>query len=232
MVGTARRRTRLHRAGALPGRTATQPARRTDKGRGRSRGRAGWLRHALQGAHRVRRRRPLSARILRRVARRRAIRGRIHRGSPAVRISTASTRNGTSTTTVVLAAADPANPYGAALPWPTRRTAGDDEADVAHRPGRKAGALVALVDGQLAWFLERGGRSLLSFHRRCGCPPRRRRSAGRPGRHGSGSVRAGREDQRRAGAGAGRGRRPGRRAGRPDRRRIRPHPAWAAAAMI
>jgi ATP-dependent helicase Lhr and Lhr-like helicase len=32
-----------------------------------------------------------------------------------------------------------------------------------HRPGRKAGALVAVVDGELAWFLERGGRSLLSF---------------------------------------------------------------------
>jgi ATP-dependent Lhr-like helicase len=60
---------------------------------------------------------------------------------------------------VVLAAADPANPYGAALPWPTRQT--DD--DVAHRPGRKAGALVALVDGELVWFLERGGRSLLGF---------------------------------------------------------------------
>lgn len=56
---------------------------------------------------------------------------------------------------VVLAAADPANPYGAALPWP----AGDGTA----RPGRKAGALTVLVDGALAWFLERGGRSLLSF---------------------------------------------------------------------
>ncbi|MEO3761563.1 ATP-dependent helicase [Mycobacterium sp. B14F4] len=61
---------------------------------------------------------------------------------------------------VVLAAADPANPYGAALPWPTKRSADED---VTHRPGRKAGALVAIVDGELAWFLERGGRSLLSF---------------------------------------------------------------------
>ncbi|WP_101948581.1 ATP-dependent helicase [Mycobacterium sp. 3519A] len=61
---------------------------------------------------------------------------------------------------VVLAAADPANPYGAALPWPTRTSADDD---VTHRPGRKAGALVAIVDGELAWYLERGGRSLLSF---------------------------------------------------------------------
>ncbi|WAC90561.1 ATP-dependent helicase [Mycobacterium sp. Aquia_213] len=55
---------------------------------------------------------------------------------------------------VVLAAADPANPYGAALPWPATDAA---------RPGRKAGALVVLVDGELAWFLERGGRSLLTF---------------------------------------------------------------------
>ena len=58
---------------------------------------------------------------------------------------------------MVLAASDPANPYGAALPWPVR------DADTAHRPGRKAGALVALVDGELVWFVERGGRSLLSF---------------------------------------------------------------------
>ncbi|MDG5485869.1 ATP-dependent helicase [Mycolicibacterium gadium] len=61
---------------------------------------------------------------------------------------------------VAMAAADPANPYGAALAWPTRATSVDD---VTHRPGRKAGALVALVDGELVWFLERGGRSLLSF---------------------------------------------------------------------
>ncbi len=60
---------------------------------------------------------------------------------------------------VVLAATDPANPYGAALPWPVR----DAEVDNAHRPGRKAGALVVLVGGQLAWFVERGGRSLLGF---------------------------------------------------------------------
>ncbi len=59
---------------------------------------------------------------------------------------------------VVLAAADPANPYGAALPWPTAGGEGP-----AGRPGRKAGALVVLVDGACTWFLERGGRSLLTF---------------------------------------------------------------------
>jgi ATP-dependent Lhr-like helicase len=62
-------------------------------------------------------------------------------------------------TAITLAATDPANPFGAALPWPIR----DTESDTAHRPGRKAGALVVMVDGNLVWFLERGGRSLLSF---------------------------------------------------------------------
>ncbi|MGV0625448.1 ATP-dependent helicase [Mycolicibacter minnesotensis] len=56
---------------------------------------------------------------------------------------------------VALAAADPANPYGAALSWPTHPGTA--------RPGRKAGALVVLVDGELVWFVERGGRSLLNF---------------------------------------------------------------------
>ena len=64
---------------------------------------------------------------------------------------------------VVLAAADPANPYGAALPWPIRREEGGESTGPGARPGRKAGALVVLVDGELAWFLERGGRSLLTF---------------------------------------------------------------------
>jgi ATP-dependent Lhr-like helicase len=64
---------------------------------------------------------------------------------------------------VALAAADPANPYGAALPWPAARAEGTESGGPGARPGRKAGALVVLVDGELAWFLERGGRSLLTF---------------------------------------------------------------------
>src|SRR3954447_12210867 len=56
---------------------------------------------------------------------------------------------------LVLAAADPANPYGAALPWPPH--------EGGHRPGRKAGALVVLVDGELTLYVERGGKSLLSW---------------------------------------------------------------------
>ena len=62
---------------------------------------------------------------------------------------------------LVLAAADPANPYGAALPWPSREAA--DGPDAGHRPGRKAGAVVVLVDGELVLYVERGGRSLLSW---------------------------------------------------------------------
>ncbi len=58
---------------------------------------------------------------------------------------------------VLLAAADPANPFGAALPWP--RASRDDR-----RPlQRAAGAYVVLVGGQATFYLERGGRSLLSL---------------------------------------------------------------------
>jgi ATP-dependent Lhr-like helicase len=61
-------------------------------------------------------------------------------------------------TAQVLAATDPANPYGAALPWPERGAL-----DAGHRPGRKVGAAVVLVDGALVLYVERGGRTLLSY---------------------------------------------------------------------
>jgi len=57
-------------------------------------------------------------------------------------------------TAVTLAATDPANPFGVALPWP---------ATIGHRPGRKAGALVVLVDGVLVLYVERGGKTVLTF---------------------------------------------------------------------
>ncbi len=71
----------------------------------------------------------------------------------------------------MLASTDPANPYGAALPWPERvvddgATAADGSAGATtsgHRAGRKAGALVVLVDGSLVLYVERGGRTLLSY---------------------------------------------------------------------
>jgi ATP-dependent Lhr-like helicase len=82
----------------------------------------------------------------------------------------------TDTGAVVLASTDPANPYGAALSWPDRvvdeltndkpgpRSFGERPRQAAgHRPGRKAGALVVLTGGELALYVERGGRTLLSF---------------------------------------------------------------------
>ena len=95
---------------------------------------------------------------------------------------------------VVLAACDPANPFGAALTWPDRPVepseAGADSGTGSgtaagaasgtatgtvggiskakasgrgHQPGRKAGALVVLVDGELVLYVERGGKSLLTW---------------------------------------------------------------------
>ncbi|WP_409060037.1 ATP-dependent helicase [Streptomyces sp. SYP-A7185] len=61
------------------------------------------------------------------------------------------------TQAIVLAAADPANAYGAALPWP------DPPTDAGHKPGRKAGSLVVLVDGELTLYMERGGKTLLAW---------------------------------------------------------------------
>ncbi len=61
---------------------------------------------------------------------------------------------------IVLAACDPANPFGAALPWPERPAAGEGRG---HQPARKAGALVVLRDGELILYVERGGRTLLCW---------------------------------------------------------------------
>jgi len=60
---------------------------------------------------------------------------------------------------LTLAATDPANPYGAALAWP----APADDATTKHRPGRKAGAMVVMVDGALTLYIERGGKTVLTF---------------------------------------------------------------------
>ncbi|MEV0949136.1 DEAD/DEAH box helicase [Promicromonospora sp. NPDC050249] len=130
----------------------------------------------------------------------------------AERTSAVATGTGASSTSgaVVLAAMDPANPYGAALAWPAgpygpagpagpaaqdgtaagllggAKGAGSDggvgllvspvldgaaasdgspgnKHVTAHRPGRKAGAVVVLTHGDLTLFVERGGRTVLSF---------------------------------------------------------------------
>ncbi len=58
---------------------------------------------------------------------------------------------------LALPAADPAQPYGAALQWPPGTGPGGG------RPSRTAGAYVVLSDGEPAVFLERGARTLLTF---------------------------------------------------------------------
>ncbi len=85
---------------------------------------------------------------------------------------------------LVLAASDPANPFGASIGWPERgltdpaddhaaaddppATAADGAAKASgrrkgHQPSRKAGALVVLVDGELVLYVERGGKSMLCW---------------------------------------------------------------------
>ena len=64
---------------------------------------------------------------------------------------------------LALAATDPANPYGAALDWPDVPAGPDGVPPTGHRPGRKAGAVVVLVHGELTIYMERGGKTLLCF---------------------------------------------------------------------
>jgi len=54
---------------------------------------------------------------------------------------------------VALAAVDPANPYGAALPWP----------EASRKLARVAGAWVVLAGGKPALYVERGGRGLVTI---------------------------------------------------------------------
>jgi ATP-dependent Lhr-like helicase len=113
--------------------------------------------------------------------------GRPDIGSPDIGTPrTGTPRTGTPT---VLAATDPANPFGAALAWPERPVEDGDQAappqepgqapgppdparagarqqagsKARHRAGRKAGALVVIVAGELAVYVERGGRTILSY---------------------------------------------------------------------
>jgi ATP-dependent Lhr-like helicase len=59
---------------------------------------------------------------------------------------------------LVLAATDPANPYGASLPWPRR------DGDAAHRrPSRVPGAYVVTLDAEPVLYVERGGKGLVGL---------------------------------------------------------------------
>lgn len=66
-------------------------------------------------------------------------------------------------TVTLLAATDPANPYGAALAWPELPKLAEGSAPLRHRPARKAGACIVLVDGAPVLYLERGAKTLLIF---------------------------------------------------------------------
>jgi ATP-dependent Lhr-like helicase len=57
----------------------------------------------------------------------------------------------------VLAATDPANPYGATLSWPRRGS------DQGRRPARTPGAYVVTLDAEPVLYVERGGRGLLAL---------------------------------------------------------------------
>jgi ATP-dependent helicase Lhr and Lhr-like helicase len=73
-------------------------------------------------------------------------------GGAVERIRELRPKEGEEPEALVLAAADPAQPYGAALPWPKR---------AGSRAARVAGAFVVLLGGEAMLFVERGGRSLV-----------------------------------------------------------------------
>ena len=73
-------------------------------------------------------------------------------GPPAL----ATRRRGAGRRALVIAAADPAQPYGAALAWPRREGA-------ERGPARVAGAYVVIVGDEPLLYVERGGRGLLTL---------------------------------------------------------------------
>ena len=143
-----------HRSRARPGAAVARALRRPDPRGHPGRRRRGRLRRHLPGAQGPGGSGSGAAGVLR---------GRSGRGSVRrcrVR-STACAPPATSTTVwataklppLVLAATDPAQPYGAALAWP----------DSAGRPARSAGAFVVSIAGRPMAVLERGAKSLSTF---------------------------------------------------------------------
>ena len=186
LVPGAARRPGPHPAAARAGPDPAGPARDPDPRRGRHRAGTGRLRRDLPGAAGHGGRGPVPPRLLHRGPGRGAVRA-ARRGGPDARAGRGGQRRrnprrsvgagrrpgcgparpgflrnenrpGPVPSVTVLAAGDPANPFGAALPWPER----PGEAP-GHRPGRKAGALVVLAAGELVLYVERGGKTLLSW---------------------------------------------------------------------
>ena len=83
---------------------------------------------------------------------------------------------------LLLATTDPANPYGASLPWP--------KLEGGRRPGRSPGAHVLLRDGEPVVYVERGGRGLLRLRRLEGDGARRRDAGARRTRSPPASCRS------------------------------------------
>lgn len=72
--------------------------------------------------------------------------------------NTHSTNSRRSDDVIVMSAVDPANPYGAILPWPDHPSG-----DPSMRASRRAGSLVALIDGRLRAWLDPSGSSLVTW---------------------------------------------------------------------
>jgi ATP-dependent Lhr-like helicase len=91
---------------------------------------------------------------------------RLRAGHGAAAVPAPGSGTGGGARALVLAAADPAQPYGAALPWPRREDSqAGQRGDAARqpRPARVAGAYVVLVADEPALYVERGGRGLLTL---------------------------------------------------------------------
>ncbi len=69
-----------------------------------------------------------------------------------------SMRSDEATGALVLAVTDPANPYGATLPWPKR-----EADDSGRRPSRVPGAYLVTLDAGPVLYVERGGKGLLAL---------------------------------------------------------------------
>jgi ATP-dependent Lhr-like helicase len=101
--------------------------------------------------------------------------GRVRRGYFVARLGAAqfalpaaldllrSLREAEEPKTVVLAATDPANPYGSILPWPELPEGSSKPGVDVGRPTRSVGARTILVHGRAAAYLRRGERELLLF---------------------------------------------------------------------
>ena len=114
---------------------------------------------------------------------------------------------------LLMAATDPANPYGAALPWPKRERDGRARR---RRPSRSPGAYLLMRDGEPLLYVERGGKGILRLRPLEGEELARSHRRDRDGRARGADPEA---RHRARGRGGGDRLRAG---GDPDRRRVQP----------